>query len=275
MLLLAAGSLGQAARCLIDLSGDETMNDSKARQAQTDRLFEPFDPADCAAPAIIINPSLLSSDFAYAARELARCRRARANWVHIDVMDGHFVPNLTFGPPILGKWTAAEPGLFYDTHLMIENPMKYAEAFAQAGASLINIHIETTPRPRRDLRAIKRLGVRAGVTLKPKTPVKEIMDVLDEVDLVLVMTVEPGFGNQDLIAKTLNKVRELNLLRRERGLRFRLEVDGGINVDTAALAAAAGADVLVAGSAVFKNGDVAGNMKKLRGVLNAEGFKTR
>ncbi|MCL5270638.1 MAG: ribulose-phosphate 3-epimerase [bacterium] len=251
------------------------MSQTRQTPVEAGAIFEPYALKNGRGPALVITPSVLSSDFAHSARELAKCRRARARWVHIDVMDGHFVPNLTFGPPVLRKWTAAEPELFYDTHLMIENPLKFAEDFVRAGSSLLNIHIEATARPRRDLRAIKRLGVRAGVTLKPKTPVREILDVLDEVDLVLVMSVEPGFGNQELIAKTLNKVRELNLIRRERGLGFRLEIDGGINPETVALAAAAGADVMVAGSAVFRGGDVAGNMKTLRGVLSKAGYQTK
>ena len=232
--------------------------------AAADGIFRPRDPKANGAPALVIAPSLLSSDFANAAHELARCRRAKAHWVHVDVMDGHFVPNITLGPPVLKKWHAAEPGLLYDTHLMIEEPMRYAEAFVEAGAGVLTLHIETLTRPRRDLRAVKKMGVRVGLTLKPKTPVREIDELLGEVDMVLVMTVEPGFGGQEMIPKTLNKVRELDLIRRERGLRFRLQVDGGVNAQTAAMAVAAGADVLVAGNAVFADGDVAGNIKKLR-----------
>ena len=212
----------------------------------------------------VIAPSLLSSDFAHAARELARCRQARATWVHVDVMDGHFVPNITLGPPVLKKWSAAAPDLFYDTHLMIARPMEFAEPFAAAGANLLTLHIETLTRPRRDLRAVRKLGVKVGVTLRPKTPLQEILSILDEVDLVLVMTVEPGFGGQELIPKTLNSVRELDLIRRREKLKFRLEVDGGINPHTAAVAVAAGADVLVAGHAVFDGGEIRGNIKKLR-----------
>ena len=233
-------------------------------------IYIPFSNRNGKRPEVIITPSVLSCNFAYAAQELAKCRRARARWVHIDVMDGHFVPNITIGPPVLKAWAASEPDLFYDTHLMIEKPMNYAEQFVAAGSHLITIHIETTHRPRHDLRAIKRLGVKVGVTIKPRTPVKSIAPLLDEVDLVLVMTVEPGFGGQALIPRTLNKVRELDLIRSKEGLPFRLQVDGGINKATSPLAVAAGADVLVAGNAVFKEGDVRGNLKVLRAALSSD-----
>jgi ribulose-phosphate 3-epimerase len=210
---------------------------------------------------------MLSSDFAGTRQELARCRRAGASWIHIDVMDGHFVPNITLGPPILAKWTRSMPGLFYDVHLMIEKPMDYVEAFAKAGASLLTLHIETLSRPQQDLRATRRLTSRVGLTIKPKTPVKEIVPFLKEVDLVLVMTVEPGFGGQALIAKTLTKVRELDLLRRAERLPFRLQVDGGIDPATAPLAVAAGADSLVAGSAVFKDGKIRENVRQLQAAI--------
>ncbi len=242
------------------------MSPATRSKQQPAPIFVPYDPNTAGVP-VVIAPSLLSSDFAWAARELARCRRAGARWLHVDIMDGHFVPNITFGPPVLKKWVAAEPDLFYDTHLMIEHPMQYAERFVEAGSGLITIHVETVGRPRRELRALRRLGVKAGVVIKPRTPVREIQSLLDEVDLVLVMTVEPGFGGQALIPSTLNKVRELDLIRRRESLPFRLQVDGGINAETAEMAVAAGADVLVAGNAVFANGDIAGNLRALRQAL--------
>jgi len=198
-------------------------------------------------------------------QELGKCRRAKATWIHIDVMDGHFVPNLTLGPPLVKCWRKAEPKLFFDTHLMVENPMSLAKDFKEAGSDMITIHVEASESPLRHLRALKKMGVKAGISIKPGTPVKAIEACLAEADLVLVMTVEPGFGGQSLIARTLNKVRELDLRRREKKYNYFLQVDGGINVDTAHLAVAAGADVLVAGSAVFGGGaTVAENLKSIR-----------
>ena len=236
--------------------------------------YEPFDPAVETRPKVVITPSLLSSDFAHEATELAKCRRAKAGWIHVDVMDGHFVPNITLGPPILKAWSQSAPDLFYDAHLMIMKPLQYAEDFVKAGAGLINMHAEVSDRLKRDLRTIKRMGVKVGVTIKPKTLVKAIADVLGEVDLVLVMTVEPGFGGQALIPQTLNKIRELDLIRRQEKLTFRLQADGGINIETAPIVAAAGADVLVAGNAVFAGGDIRGNLKAMRLALAQAGYPT-
>ena len=220
-------------------------------------------------PEMVVAPSVLSADFAELGKELARCRRSNARWIHIDVMDGHFVPNLTIGPPLVKAWRKAQPELFFDTHLMVEKPMRLAEMFQEAGSSMITIHVEATHNAARDVRALKRSGLRVGISIKPGTPVRAIKDCLALVDLVLVMTVEPGEGGQQLIPKTLNKVRELDLIRRERDLDFRLQVDGGINKRTAPLAVAAGADVLVAGTAVFGgSGTVAENLKALREAIS-------
>lgn len=196
--------------------------------------------------------------------------KAHCPWLHLDVMDNHFVPNLTFGPPVVKALRPISRNLFFDTHLMVESPLSMAEEFAAAGAQLLTIHQEvfrTDGELSQAIKAIKSLRLRAGVSLKPKTPVSAIESVLAAVDLVLVMTVEPGFGGQALIPSCLGKVRNLKKLRESRGLRFRIEVDGGINQKTAELAVAAGADILVAGSAVFKDSRVADNVRVLRDSL--------
>ncbi|MCX7011959.1 MAG: ribulose-phosphate 3-epimerase [Candidatus Sumerlaeota bacterium] len=212
---------------------------------------------------LIVAPSILAADFADLKSDLRRCVRARATWIHVDVMDGHFVPNLTIGPVVIRAMRKVSSQLFFDTHLMIDKPLKFAPAFAEAGAQLITIHQETVGSVRHAVQKIRGLGVMAGVSIKPRTSVSAIEPYLDCVDSVLVMTVEPGFGGQDLIPSTLNKVRRLALLREERKLAFHIEVDGGITPETAPLAAAAGANVLVAGSYVFAGGQVKDNIDRL------------
>ncbi len=215
-----------------------------------------------------IAPSILSADFAAMGNEIAKCRRAQTPWIHIDAMDGAFVPNITFGPPLVKSWRSAEPKVFFDVHLMIEKPMAFAQAFMEAGTELLTFHAEVSKNPKRDIKAIHEMGMKAGIAIKPGTSIQAIKDCLETADLILVMTVEPGFGGQPLIPKTLNKVRELDLIRRTHGHKYRLQVDGGINRTTAPLAVAAGADVLVAGSAVFGGGkSVAENLAALNDAM--------
>ena len=209
-----------------------------------------------------IAPSILSADFGNFARDVKRIEAAGADVVHIDVMDGHFVENLTFGSGVVA---ALRPitDLFLDVHMMVENPEKYVDEFARAGADNMSIHVEATNHIHGALQKIKNAGMKASVVINPGTPVDAIKPVLSMVDMVLVMTVNPGFGGQAFIPEMMDKIRELVSIREEKGLSFELEVDGGIDDKTVELARAAGANIFVAGSFVFK-GDVEANIAKLR-----------
>ncbi len=220
--------------------------------------------------AVRFAPSVLSADLANLAGATRALERAGLHWIHLDIMDGHFVPNLTFGPPVVRWIREASQSAFLDAHLMVESPARYFKELAAARAQLITVHQEAldgeTPAA---LRAIRRLGAQAGVSIKPKTPVSALDSCLDFVDLVLVMTVEPGFGGQRLIPSALNKIRQLALERETRRANFLIQVDGGINAETAPLAVAAGADVLVAGSAIFREGRIRENLRALRASLRS------
>ena len=197
--------------------------------------------------------------------ELRRLARAGCPWVHLDIMDNHFVPNLTFGPPVVKALRGVSSRLFFDAHLMVSDPLSLVDPFAQAGVQLLTVHAETLGARLPDaIRTIRGARMRAGVTIKPDTPVSILEPVLGAVDLVLVMTVEPGFGGQEMMPSCLAKVRTLKRLRDQKRLRYLIQVDGGINLKTAHIAAAAGADVLVAGSAVFSGGRVQENLEALR-----------
>ena len=206
-----------------------------------------------------IAPSILSSDFARLAEEIESIKNC--DMVHIDVMDGHFVPNLTFGAPVV-KCIRKYTELFFDCHLMISDPLKYAKDFALAGADLITFHYESDNDPKEVIDEIKRLGCKVGISVKPKTNVEEIYPYLDDVDLVLIMSVEPGFGGQSFIPEVLDKVVKLKKLNKK----FVIEIDGGIDDKTVYQAKEAGVDICVAGSYIFKQKDRIETIKKLKAV---------
>ena len=200
---------------------------------------------------ILISPSILSSDFSRLGQEILDISKAGADFVHIDVMDGHFVPNITIGIPVVESLKKVSP-LPLDVHLMISDPLAYAKEFANAGADIITFHLESESDVKKTIDSIKSSGAKAGISIKPKTPVQSVFEYLDYIDMVLIMTVEPGFGGQSFMSDMIPKIAALKLECINRNLPTDIQVDGGIDEKTAALVAAAGANVLVAGSAIFK-----------------------
>ena len=199
-------------------------------------------------------PSILSADFAHLADQVAAAERGGGTVIHVDIMDGHFVPNLSFGPETLAALRRSGSKLFFDTHLMIENPNEFIPAFAEAGADWVSVHYEACTHLHRTLQLIAQHGMKPGVVLNPATPVELIVEVLPMVHHVLIMSVNPGFGGQEFIPFSLKKLRRLKELRQELGLAFKIEVDGGVAHDTVAAIVQAGAELLVAGNAVFGAG---------------------
>ncbi|WP_257350139.1 ribulose-phosphate 3-epimerase [Pseudalkalibacillus decolorationis] len=211
-----------------------------------------------------IAPSILSADFSKLGEEIKNVELGGADYIHVDVMDGHFVPNITIGPLIVDAIRPVTV-LPLDVHLMIENPDQYIPAFAKAGADILSVHVETCPHLHRTIHLIKENGVKAGVVLNPHTPVQVIEQILDDVDLVLLMTVNPGFGGQSFIEPVLSKIKAVSNMCKERGLDIDIEVDGGVNPETAKRCVENGANVLVAGSAIFNKEDRVGAIKAIRG----------
>ena len=210
-----------------------------------------------------IAPSILSADFARLAEEVSRVEEAGADWLHIDVMDGHFVPNLTVGPPIVEALRKVTT-LPLDVHLMMTNPDAFIAEFAEAGADYLTVHVEACPHLHRTVQSIKERGVKAGVTLNPATPAVTLSEIVRDADLILIMSVNPGFGGQKFIPSSLQKIAEVRALIDRTHSHALLEVDGGIKPDNADAILAAGADVLVAGSAVFSGDDYAAAITALR-----------
>ena len=213
-----------------------------------------------------IAPSILSADYANFEKEIKRLEETGAEYAHIDIMDGHFVPNISFGAGVVASMRPHSKMVF-DCHLMVSNPEHHIEEFARAGADIISIHVEATPHIHGALQKIRNAGVKASVVINPGTPVSAIEGVLNLVDQVLVMTVNPGFGGQAFLPETMDKIRQLVQLREEKGLSFDIEVDGGIDGDTIHVAKEAGANIFVAGSYVFK-GDVQERVDTLRKALH-------
>jgi len=211
----------------------------------------------------ILAPSILAADFTKLGEDIRDALKGGTSWIHCDIMDGHFVPNISYGPGVVKAAKKAAPEAFMDVHLMIENPDDYVENFVEAGADLISVHYETCPHLHRSIQNIKKYGLMAGVVINPATPVSIIEPILEYVDLVLIMSVNPGFGGQSFIESSYGRLSELAALRDTKELSFLIQVDGGVNPRNISKVAQAGADVLVAGSSVFSAEDITARVQEL------------
>jgi len=214
---------------------------------------------------IQISPSILSADFSQLGKEIKRLEEGGADMIHVDVMDGHFVPNLTIGPPVI-KSLKKHSSILFDVHLMISPVHKYIEAYSNAGADIITIHPEATDDLKASISKIKELKKKVGVSLNPETKIDIILDFLEQIDLVLIMSVNPGFGGQKFMPEVLDKIKELKKIREQKKLNFDIEIDGGINFENSKIAIEAGANILVSGTTIFKsnNGDIKRNIELLK-----------
>ena len=214
---------------------------------------------------IQISPSILSADFSQLGNEIKRLEESGADMIHVDVMDGHFVPNLTIGPPVI-KALKKSTSILFDVHLMISPVHKYIESYSEAGADIITIHPEATDDLKSSILKIKELNKKAGVSLNPETKIDVIIEYLELIDLVLIMSVKPGFGGQKFMPEVLTKIKDLKKIQKEKGINFDIEIDGGINFDNSKTAIKAGANILVSGTTIFKsnNGDIKKNIELLK-----------
>ena len=213
----------------------------------------------------IIAPSLLSANFLNLEAECKMLNESEADWYHLDIMDGRFVPNISFGPMLVEFFRKATKKVC-DVHLMIEEPGNFAEQFKNAGADNLSVHIEACPHLHRNIQQIKSLGMKAGVAINPHTPVSELSDVLADIDLVCMMSVNPGYGGQKFIPHTIEKIKQLRKMIDERGLKVLIEIDGGVTLENASSIVAAGADVLVAGNTIFRSADPKATIKQLKSI---------
>lgn len=211
-------------------------------------------------------PSILSADFSNLSQQIRMTEMGGADWIHCDVMDGHFVPNITIGPVIV-KAVRKTTKLPVDVHLMIENPDKYLEAFAEAGANYISVHVEEVVHLNRTVNRIKELGCKAGVVINPATPVSALTDIAEYIDLLLIMTVNPGFGGQEFIPNSIRRIEEAVILRSKLNANFLIEIDGGVNSKTIVKAKKAGADIFVAGSAIFHSDNITASTAELKNLI--------